>query len=386
MGSNYAPAVLKRFLQECLACDLCLAPCPEELLTDIAYNPQQVARKVLGNHVEDELLEVIKRCSLCGLCSQACPVDLNPAELFQACRAQLMKQGDIIPEEYNVMLMDCDWNFFTIYRDTYEIEYDDLQKQSCETLFFPGCALASYSPKITRAVFNWLAVQGMKPALTTMCCGVPLKSIGLVERHDALLDTLRQMIKRMGARTLVTACPNCFHNLKNELDNVDVVSFFGLLLDRGVQLDGNRQYAVHDSCPDRVSLQIAKETRRLLAEAALVEMEHTLENTLCCGSGGIVSMIDSEICHKRAERRLEEFHETGADQCVTSCMACAFRLARAAEPDSVRNILELYFQMEVDYRKVNDRVNGMWLGEWGIYNKRRLLDAKICSEEVADVA
>jgi len=45
-----------------------------------------------------------------------------------------MLHGETTPDLYDIMLFDQDWNVFTIYRETYKIYYDDLQKDQYDLL------------------------------------------------------------------------------------------------------------------------------------------------------------------------------------------------------------------------------------------------------------
>jgi Fe-S oxidoreductase len=86
----------------------------------------------------------------------------------------------------------------------------------------------------------------------------------------------------------------------------------------------------------------------LLAGYPQMEMPSRGVDTICCGSGEIVSAVDPDLCPGRASCRLAEFSASGADACVTSCMACAHRLARAGVPGQVRHCQEYVFGLAVD--------------------------------------
>ena len=68
--------------------------------------------------------------------------------------------------------------------------------------------------------------------------------------------------------------------------------------------------------------KIGNYVRALLRNYDIKEMKQFGREALCCGSGGVVSMVDPEICKARSRRRLKEMEETEADVCVTYCMAC----------------------------------------------------------------
>ncbi|MCA9976789.1 MAG: (Fe-S)-binding protein [Anaerolineales bacterium] len=370
---------LKQFGDECIQCSACLQTCP--WLDDLGLTPGEIAGQVLNGYVNEEVVQAIQRCSLCGLCSQTCPVNLDPSELMQTSREALVQRGKIQLDDYDLMQVDRDWNFFSLYRSTFGIQFDDLYADKYDTLFFPGCTLASYAPELTRTIHTWLQQQGMQVGFSEMCCGKPLASIGLEDRAVQLLDGLREQLNAAGATKLVTACPNCLHLLQEHLKDFELLSLYDLLREAGVQVQGEERLTIHDSCPDRYDLAAGKQVRALLSGHPLLEMEHHGRETICCGSGGIVSMIDPALSEQRAHERMAEFSATGADRCVTACMSCAHRLARVAPEGTVVHCLELVFATHVDYAQMAANVQAMWEGEWGAYNLYRLSQAKLVTKE-----
>lgn len=362
--------LIRRFSQDCIQCSVCLDTC--ELLNDLGLTPGEIARHILDDQVSDELVSAIQRCDTCGSCGKDCLVDITPEEMIKAAREILVLKGRINPEDYDVMLVDREWNAFSIYRDTYQINYNDLIRERYESLFFPGCTLACYAPELTRAAFTWLKDSGLEVGFSDLCCGKPLESIGLKQQADHYLDRLRIEVKNAGARQIVTACPNCEAHLKAYLHGIEIRSIYSLLQEAGIHLSGGETLTFHDSCPDRYDFQNPRNVRQLFEGYRQVEMTSHGKDTICCGSGGIVSMVDPDVCIQRAGRRLAEFSTSGADICMTSCMACAHRLARASQPGIVRHCLEVVFGIQVDYDQIEENARGMWEGQRGEINLRRL--------------
>ena len=175
----------------------------------------------------------------------------------------------------------------------------------------------------------------------------------------------------------MTSCPSCDATLKLHLPDVEILSIYALMLEAGIRVGGTDKITIHDSCPDRYNNKNAQDVRALLAGYPQVEMASHGEDTFCCGSGGIVSMIDPDLCRARAERRLAEFRASGADTCVTSCMACSHRLARSARPGQVRHCLEKLFAIQVDYGQAERNARLMWEGRKGEINAQRLSNARV---------
>jgi heterodisulfide reductase subunit B len=141
---------------------------------------------------------------------------------------------------------------------------------------------------------------------------------------------------------------------------------------------------VHDSCADRESGEFASDVRALLGNHPVLEMEHSVRDTICCGAGGIVPLVDPDLCLSRTRTRVEEFDRTGASCMVTSCMACSRRLSPLAQMDRVRHCLELVFNIQVDYGQIAQNQKMMWQGERGDLNLERLDKAKAFTPEDRD--
>jgi Fe-S oxidoreductase len=375
MNAKNANKTLAKFSEECIQCGACLNTCT--LLNDLGLTPGEIANVIIQDHVDEACLAAIQRCDLCGRCSQECLVNLDPSDMIKAAREVLILKGKINPEDYDSMLVDRDWNFFSIYRETYGIDYHDLFTINSEAIFFPGCTLMCYSPELTRAAFKWLQGTGLEVGFSDLCCGKPLDSIGLTADADHYLDRLRNQIKAAGASQLITACPNCEAHLKAYLTGVEVRSIYSMLLEAGIHLEGTTKLTFHDSCPDRHNIINPENVRKLLAGYPQVEMASHGKDAICCGSGGIVSMVDPDLCSARARRRMAEFSAAGADVCITSCMACYHRLGGVSQLGQVRHCLEFVFDVRVDYEQIERNTQAMWEGSQGEINLLRLAQKHI---------
>ncbi|WP_303720129.1 (Fe-S)-binding protein [Malonomonas rubra] len=378
---------LKRFAEECTSCGLCFEEC--DVLTKLNLSPATIAQ-ILSSRKKysANLVAAVQRCSLCGLCSHKCPLGLAPDELMLAARQMLADGGSVDGDDYRLLHVDQEHHLFSLYRTTWQIDYQKFHLSRSPILFFPGCTLASYSPRLTRTAFYWLQQQGMNVGLSEDCCGLPLECIGLSERHRQHLQRLNAEFTNAGVKQIVTACPNCYYHLQGKFPGMEVTSLYQLLADAGIKIaprDGT--VTVHDSCPDRHSGEIGRSMRTLLDGNALVEMPHNRESTICCGAGGIVSIADPELTNQRAATRLEEARQSEATYCASACMGCVKRL-ESAQPklpastvDSrqtgfvqlqIVHILELVFNLRLNHKEVQQRLEQMWQGDLGERNMQLL--------------
>jgi fumarate reductase (CoM/CoB) subunit B len=368
--------VLGNVQNECNGCQACSSACP--LLAELGgLTLPEIAEQVIEGQPSKKARNFIQNCTLCGRCTLHCPSDVDIPAMVTAARMVLAESNPASLELYRPISVDYDWNIFTIYRDTYHIDYRDLVRDKSETLFFPGCAQASYAPELTRASFDWLSQGSGTVGLLPACCGLPLVQMGAAGRAAQYMATLRESISATGARRIVTVCPTCHCHLQGQpwLAGTEVVSLYQLMAEVGVRAQGSRRrkIAIHDSCPER-RIKLGGYTHNILGNYDVVEMVHSGVETICCGSGGLVGIADPASCFRQAEVRMAEFRQVSAARCITYCMTCALTLSAAA-PDKVRHILELVFNLPVDYTEIQRRSGAMWQGEPGRVNLKRLAES-----------
>ncbi|WP_316348166.1 (Fe-S)-binding protein [Desulfuromonas acetoxidans] len=380
--------ILQQFTQQCVSCGLCFKEC--DVLSGLNLSPVAIA-KILSEQgtYPDEFVEAIQKCSLCGLCGHNCPLGLEPNKLMLVARELFVRGRMVNSDDYRVLHVDHKHHLFSLYRKTWQIDYQKQHRTKSPVVFFPGCTLSSYAPQLTRTAYNWLEQQGMEVGLNEQCCGLPLASIGLGERHSRHIDRLEKEFMDAGVKQIVTACPNCFYHLHDKFDGIEVCSLYHLMVEAGIRVAAmDDPVTVHDSCPDRHSGQIGRSIRTLLDGNTLIEMAHHNASTICCGAGGLVSMVDAPLSDQRATTRLEEFRQTSTTYCVSACMGCVKRLESGqkkvtahyadhehplSQPQIV-HILELVFNMRINHDELQQQLEGMWSGERGQQNIQLLTE------------
>jgi fumarate reductase (CoM/CoB) subunit B len=374
--------VLHETVEQCLNCDQCKRAC-RRLQAFEKRAPADVAKAVLDGQVDEKVLSFIMKCSLCSLCNQLCPYGVDVRGMVAYARNLLVQNAMIDQEYYRHLWVDHDWNLFTLFRTNYwfDITYQDLVAKNCEVLFFPGCMLAHEGPQLVRLSVEWLrSVYGEGVGTSFHCCGAPLEQMGQKDRAKVYEAALWEHIIQAGPRILVTSCPTCHAKMMESRPACDVTvhSLYQLMADSGVRTRARdrEKVTVHDSCSDREGL-LGTAVRQILTGCDLVEMEHHGKETICCGSGGLVSAIDPELCAERAQRRIKEVEDVGAKTCVTYCMSCSHRLAARGGPSTVRHILELIFDKTVEHEEFDLMVHELFQGERGEENYALLQNSSI---------
>lgn len=357
--------IIQDFQQDCIRCGFCTRQC--DLLNKPALNLGQIAEALQNGQPTVPMIDYAQLCSLCRYCTRECPAELNAADLARAARAHLIELGYLSLEGFEPMFVDGNGDAFAYYRQTYGIDYRDLKREHYDVLFFPGCSLGTYGEPLTRAAYQWLQgeveKQGQTLGFLECCCGEPLGSLGLLKRKADWQSQLLEQVRAAGAKRVVTVCGNCHNNMLRIMDGLEVVSLYQLLAQAGRHFPENQLFTIHDSCPDRDLNVIGTALRQMAPAGQLVEMEHHGRDTICCGSGGVMPAVAPAVGLERAQQRVDEFKQSGADCVVTSCMACSRRFSRVAQPGQVRHCLELIFGIQIDYEKIAHNLATMWSDE-----------------------
>ncbi|WXJ94598.1 hypothetical protein MCACP_10730 [Neomoorella carbonis] len=363
-GSGDGPR--REIAEKCTACGQCIASCL--LLEEIGEAPLEIAGR--GATVEEAF-----SCSLCELCTAVCPAGLSPAGMFAAKRTEAVANGEFPIYDYRYLYPDRELNTCKLYREKYNIHYQELPvDQEGEAAFFPGCTMLTYGSDLTRAAFHHLARLWPRMTLLTDCCGKPLYQMGLKERGENYTAYLKNKLKKLAVKILITACPNCFYELRNRLvpEGIEVMTIYE---NWGPGAAGTTLVTIHDSCPDRHEGIFARQVREALMNSGyrLVEMEHYGANTFCCGSGGQVSHFRPDLAMALTNRRLEEAGNTGAGILAGYCLSCVLNFARDANGLKVRHVLDLLFGQEKDYSEIKKRAKALYTGPEGEENWRRVM-------------
>ena len=377
-----------------------------------------------------DLVFAVRRCCMCGHCTTKCPKDVDARGMFTSLRELFNLAGVVSEADFASTKMDEEWHIFSVYRAVHGIYYQDLphvaDAAACgaDTLFFPGCPLASYAPELTREVFAWLGDRGIHAVISEDCCGSPFKSAGRFERGVAFKRALVASFVDAGIKRVVCVCPGCVEELegvegaealefvplpklmveageKARPEKVLALAGFGGVDAGGAAADaasaaafaaGDVRVAVFDSCHDRAG-RFAGPLRELLGETALVELPHRGEDAICCGAAGSVSLVDSDICARRVHRVLdEETAAVGAQLLVANCPTCSYTWAAQRRTDAAAgsmgadsagtdvaaavphaNYLDLMFEASFDWDTTFSQLESMWTGEYGAWVCQQLL-------------
>lgn len=358
--------------EACTKCGECRESC--RLLTKLNETPGDiVARGVTADDAYG--------CALCGKCEAVCRRGLSPYKMFEQRRIDAAANGEIDVDEYFYIFPDRPVTVMSLFREYYGIDYSDLNSISRSKVgFLPGCSLMTYSPGLTRKIYETLAQRYKDPVFLDNCCGLTMYHIGLPGRGDQIKADLREKLRAFGTKELVVACPNCYYQLKGEVAyrDVQLITVYEALEQYFTPSNGGQEiYAVHDSCPDRFEGVFAEQVRAQLDRLGYrrVEMEHHGRNSVCCGSSGQLGHFHPDWAKEHEVQNLEEAKSAGATTLLAGCHACVLNFGDSANGSiKVQHVLNVLLGFEENYDDVKKMAADMFKGEEGEELYLRLFD------------
>ncbi|MDY7041521.1 MAG: (Fe-S)-binding protein, partial [Chloroflexota bacterium] len=205
----------------CLECGKCTATCPVARQND-AFSPRRMVEEVIEGHGE-ALLEspVMWACLTCRRCSEICPSDVLYSEFTRDLRVLAREighegactHGDAI-QTWMRMMADP-----ALKQNRLGWLAEDLEvSATSDTVYWVGC-LPYYDAlfrkqgfqgvEIARAAVRVLNALGIAPLVLAdeRCCGHDLLWQGNVGTFRRLAELNLELLRGIGAKRIVTACP-----------------------------------------------------------------------------------------------------------------------------------------------------------------------------------
>ncbi len=314
-----------------------------------------------------DLAEFVYQCSECGNCNEVCHQTQNEnivlntskwidhVEVWNALRKDLVEEG-FAPLDKHAKLIEYMNN--PDMRNPYGEEkakkiewFSEFSnvKDKGDLVFYAGCTYPLRQSITLKNMMKILQASGKEIAISRdeWCCGSVSLRIG---DEKAVMENLNHNIeefKKMGAKTLFTACAGCYRTLKKDYPELlgeelpfEVKHVTEILID---MLKNNEipfkaeegdllKVTYHDPCHLGRHMDLYDIPREVIYKIPgieLIEMKRTRKNAWCCGAGGGVKSQFPELAIDIAKDRIMEAIETDAKVLLTSCPFCDTNLSDA---------------------------------------------------------
>jgi Fe-S oxidoreductase len=380
----------------CLECGRCTINCPtvntgkalnpkhlvmvqrEHLLAKAPYLLAAKANGRNGNGAEapawsgpDMITEVatepvIWGCTSCGWCEEGCPVGIEHIQrIFDMRRYQVLMESKF-PQEATgafkgIEVQGNPWGLAQEKRDEWakgleiprmaEVENAD----DIDVLYWVGCAGAydERNQKVSRAFASLMQQAGVRFAILgteETCTGDPARRLGNEYLYATVAQQNVETLNRYKPRRIVTQCPHCFHNLKNEYPDfggnyevtheaefIDELIRAGRLRPRQV-IESRITY--HDPCymaRHNRKWDGARATLRSIPGADVAEVAQSKNRTFCCGAGGGCMWKEE---HEGTRINLKRFEQLSAANPETIAVGCPFCMTMLEDALKARSLEE----------------------------------------------
>jgi len=360
----------------CFQCATCSGSCPTAPAMD--YTPRTLLHMIrLGMDERVLRSRALWLCTTCYSCTTRCPREIKITDTIVNLRSLAIARGVPVPENL-VRLRDTVSVNYNISGDdnatrliwSQNLDEEALafqQKRQARALFFVGCVAAFYPmvysiPQALAQVMLAADVDFTTLGGEEWCCGYPLFSAGMTEQVIPLMQHNVERVKAMGARTVVTTCPSCYHTWEHiyprlasplGFEVLHASQFLARLMEGGkLKLRGIEDTATyHDPCDLGRKSGVYDAPRQVIEGIPGLEFrefESSREHALCCGGGGDVQIVDESVTAAVAARRVQQAQRTGARLLLSACQQCKRTLMAAARKEKVRlrvmDIAELVWQ------------------------------------------
>ncbi|UCD95598.1 MAG: (Fe-S)-binding protein [Candidatus Zixiibacteriota bacterium] len=331
----------------CLECGKCTAVCPVSSFNK-GYSPRRMLAEGLFYGAADLLTDkLLWSCLTCQLCSQRCPVDVRYSDYMRDIRTEAYRLGEWgNPSHGGALLYIMEMATAPKLKQsrTAWVDKSLKVKNKGEVLYFVGCL--PYYQDFFAKDFDFVPVSiaqdtvkilnrlGIEPVVldNERCCGHDLYWLGQLDKFDELGRLNIKEIEESGAKTVVTACPECALVLKKlyperlgsvgcEVKHISEVVAENI--DRLKFNDVAKEISYQDPCRLGRFLGIYDQPREVLSAIpgiSLHEMPRSRRGAICCGT---TNWMNCDAYSGQIQRsRLKEARAAGAETLVTACPKC----------------------------------------------------------------
>ncbi|NVM56330.1 MAG: (Fe-S)-binding protein [Candidatus Helarchaeota archaeon] len=311
------------------------------------------------------LAEIFFTCTTCGSCKAHCPVSIDTVGIFEIFRKDLMVR-ELSPAAHTMF-----GKYTTEKKNPYNEPHDQRTSwvpedfefsKSAEIAYFAGCTSSYRQKDLALATFKILKKLGVDFTILSdeWCCGSPLFRTGQIKQATELAQHNIEKLNELGVKQILFSCAGCFRTFASDYPKIGKLKAKSMTFTKYIYKkikDGSLKLknipvklTYHDPCHTTRSVKKAdyKTPRKVLNAIPgieLVEMESTLEGSMCCGAGGGVKSAFPEIAVSAAQNRVQQALALNVKYLVSTCPFCKRNLSDAQQannyPIEVIDLVEL---------------------------------------------
>jgi len=319
------------------------------LLADGITEGPEFEKTLVHDYISDK---VLWQCTTCMACVQECPVMIEHVDSIVDMRRDLVLTESQFPSDLNNVFKSIETNFTPwVFNQQDRAEWAEgmniktmAEDSNGEILFWVGCA-GSFDSRYQNVTKSFAKLM-QKANVDFRILGTEEKCNGDTARrlgNEYLAQTMMmenvEKLNSYGVKKIVTACPHCFHSLKNEYKqfggNFEVYHHSQMIdemINEGkIELKENSaesnkgKVTYHDSCylgRYNSEYDAPRESLTKISDMELVEMERNKSKGFCCGAGGGRMFLEDEEGGRINEERTKEAIGTGAETIASACPFC----------------------------------------------------------------
>ncbi|HXW83176.1 MAG TPA: heterodisulfide reductase-related iron-sulfur binding cluster, partial [Candidatus Binataceae bacterium] len=315
-------------------------------------------------------------CTSCGWCEEGCPVGIEHIQRIVDMRRYQVLMESKFPQEVTGAFKGIEnqgnpWGLAAEKRAEWakDLEIREMAEvedpADLDVLYWVGCAgsFDERNQKVSRAFASLMKQAGVKFAILgreETCTGDPARRLGNEYLYATMAQQNVETLNRYKPRRIVTQCPHCFHNLKNEYPDfggnykvLHEAEFLAELVRAG-RLKPKQalkaRVTYHDPCymaRHNRRWDGARETLRSIPGTDVAEVDQSKNRTFCCGAGGGCMWKEEHEGTRINQKRFDQLNEAKPECVAVGCPFCMTMLEDAVKSRSleesmrVRDLAEL---------------------------------------------